>query len=159
MMPCASSLDEALFFFFYRKQFAEDKQTMDMDYWNHVLWFDETKINLFGSDGVKCVWQQPGKTSVSCLQSSMVVGVSWSWAVWVLPVLGIYSKSTIHWGNHECQHVLCHTEAEHDPSPLRKLRWRAVFQHDNLKHTSKTTAAFLKKLRVNVMDWPTCPQT
>jgi len=42
-----------------RKQFAEDKQTKDIDYWNHVLWSDETKINLFGSDGVKRVWQQP----------------------------------------------------------------------------------------------------
>ncbi len=31
-----------------RKQFAEDKQSKDMDYWNHVLWSDETKINLFG---------------------------------------------------------------------------------------------------------------
>ncbi len=36
-----------------RKQFAEDKQ--NMDYWNQVLWSDETKINLFGSDGVKRV--------------------------------------------------------------------------------------------------------
>ncbi len=36
-----------------RKHFAEDKQTKDMDYWNHVLWSDETKINVFGSDGVK----------------------------------------------------------------------------------------------------------
>ncbi len=44
-----------------RKQFAEDKQTTGMDYWNHVLWSDETKINLFGSDGVKCVWWQPGE--------------------------------------------------------------------------------------------------
>ncbi len=44
-----------------RKQFAEDKQTKDMDYWNHLLWFDETKINLFGSDCVKRVWQQPGE--------------------------------------------------------------------------------------------------
>ncbi len=44
-----------------RKQFAEDKQTKDMDYWNHVLWSDETKINLFGSDGVKHVWRQPGE--------------------------------------------------------------------------------------------------
>ncbi len=41
--------------------FAEDKQTKDMDYWNHVLWSDETKINLLGSDGVKRVWQQPGE--------------------------------------------------------------------------------------------------
>ncbi len=38
------------------KQFAEVKQTKDMDYWNHVLWCDETKINLFRSDGVKRVW-------------------------------------------------------------------------------------------------------
>ena len=44
-----------------RKQFAEDKQTKDMDYWNHVLWSDETKINLFGSDGVNRVWRQPGE--------------------------------------------------------------------------------------------------
>ncbi len=44
-----------------RKQFAEDNQTKDMDYWNHVLWSDETKINLFGSDWVKHVWRQPGE--------------------------------------------------------------------------------------------------
>ncbi len=44
-----------------RKQFAEDKQIKDMDYWNYVLWSDETKINLFGSDGVKHVWRQPGE--------------------------------------------------------------------------------------------------
>ena len=60
------------------KQFAEDKQTKDMNYWNHVLWSDETKINLFGSDGVNQV--RSTKTSVSCLHSSMVVGVSWSGA-------------------------------------------------------------------------------
>ena len=43
------------------KLFAEDKQTKDMDYWNHVLWSDETKINFFGSDGVKRVWWRPGE--------------------------------------------------------------------------------------------------
>ncbi len=44
-----------------KKMFAEDKQTKDMDYCNHVVWSDETKINLFGSDGVKRVWRQPGE--------------------------------------------------------------------------------------------------
>ncbi len=44
-----------------RKQFAEYKQIKEMDYWNHVLWSDETKINLFDSDGVKRVWRQPGE--------------------------------------------------------------------------------------------------
>ncbi len=43
------------------KQFDEDMQTKDMDYWNHVLWSDETKINLFGSDGVKRLWRKSGE--------------------------------------------------------------------------------------------------
>ncbi len=62
-----------------RKQFAENKQTKKMDYWNHVLWSDETKISYL----VQMVPRRCGdnqvrstKTSVSCLQSSMVVGVS-----------------------------------------------------------------------------------
>ena len=44
-----------------RKQFAEDMSTKHMDYWNHLLWFDEMKINLFGSDGFKHVWWRPGE--------------------------------------------------------------------------------------------------
>ena len=32
-----------------------------MDHWNHVLWSDETKINLFGSDGVMRMWRAPGE--------------------------------------------------------------------------------------------------
>ena len=42
---------------------------------------------------------------------------------------------------------------------LQKLGRRAVFQHDNdPKHTSKTTTALLKRLRVKVIDWPSmCP--
>ena len=35
--------------------------TKHMDYWNHVLWSDEMKINLFGSDDFKHVWRRPGE--------------------------------------------------------------------------------------------------
>ncbi len=38
--------------------------------WNHVLWSDETKINLFCSDGVKRVWWQPGVQRQVCLSSA-----------------------------------------------------------------------------------------
>ena len=44
-----------------RKQFAEDMSTKHIDYWNHVLWSDEMKINLFGSDGFKHVCRRPGE--------------------------------------------------------------------------------------------------
>ncbi len=82
-----------------RKQFAEDKQTKDINYWNHVLWSDETKItylvqmvsSVCGGNQVRST-----KTSVSCLQSS-VVGVSWSGAAWVLPALGSNSSLSEPW--------------------------------------------------------------
>ncbi|KAI3356627.1 hypothetical protein L3Q82_017809 [Scortum barcoo] len=53
------------------KQFKE--QTKDMDYWNHVLWSDETKTNLFGSDGVKRVWRQPAMIGLlyPCIDSRL----------------------------------------------------------------------------------------
>ncbi len=39
--------------------------------------------------------------------------------------------------------------------PTFTVTYCHVFQHDNdPKHTSKTTTALLKKLRVKVMDWP-----
>ena len=38
-----------------------------MDHWNHVLWSDETKINIFGSDGVK----RPGSVMVwGCMSAA-----------------------------------------------------------------------------------------
>ncbi len=37
------------------KQF-EDNLAKSMNYWNHVLWSDESKVNLFDSDGVQHVW-------------------------------------------------------------------------------------------------------
>ncbi len=42
------------------KLFAEDNLAKSMNYWNHVLWSDESKVNLFDSDGVQHVWRRPG---------------------------------------------------------------------------------------------------
>ncbi len=130
-----------------RKQFAEDKQTKDMDYWNHVLWSDETKINLFGSDGVKRVWQQPGEEyKDKCVLPTVKHGGG-SVTVW-----GCMSAA----GTGELQFIEGTMNANMYCDILKqRLGRRAVFQHDNYpKHTSKTTTALLKKLRVKVMDWP-----
>ena len=43
------------------KMFAEDMSTKHMDYGNHLLRSDVMKINLFGSDGFKHVWQWPSE--------------------------------------------------------------------------------------------------
>ncbi len=87
-----------------------------MDYWNHVLWSDETKINLFGSDGVKRVWRQPGEEyKDKCVLPTVKHGGG-NVMVWgCMSAAG--TGELVHWGNHECKHVLWHTEAEHDPLP------------------------------------------
>ncbi len=108
-----------------RKQFAEDEQTKDMDYWNHVPWSDETKINLFGSDGFKRVWRQPGEEyKDKCLAYSQ----AWWWECHGLRLHECcrHWGATVHWGNHECQHVLWHTEAEHDPLPSETGRQGSI---------------------------------
>ncbi len=59
-----------------RKQFSEDKQTKDMDYWNHVLWSAETRKPICfrwcqvcgGGNQVRST-----KTSVSCLHTYTIL--------------------------------------------------------------------------------------
>ncbi len=38
------------------KQFAEGNLAKSMNYWNHVLWSDESMVNVFDSDGVQYMW-------------------------------------------------------------------------------------------------------
>ncbi len=113
-----------------RKQFAEDRQTKDMDYWNHVLWSDETKIHLFGSDGVKRVWRQPGEEyKDKCVLPTVKHGGG-SVMVW-----GCMSAA----GTEELQFIegtmnanmYCDILKQSMIPSLRRLGCRAVFQHDN----------------------------
>ncbi len=83
------------------------------------------------------------KTSVSCLQSSMLVEVSWSGAAWVLLALGSYSSLREPWMP-TCT-VTYWSRAWSPPFG----DW-AAGQFSNMI----TTNALLKKLRVKVMDWP-----
>ncbi len=108
------------------KQFAEDKQTKDMDYWNHVLWSDETKINLCGSDGVKRVWWQPDEEyKDKCVLPTVKHGDG-SVMVWHCISEELqFIEGTINanmYGDILKQSMI--------PS-LRRLGRRAVFQHNN----------------------------
>ncbi len=113
-----------------RKQIGEDKQTKDMDYWNHVLWSDETKINLFGSDGVKRVWRQPGEEyKDKCVlptakHSGGIVLVRGCTSAAGTGEL-LFIEGTVN-ANLYCDIL----KQSMIPSP-RRLGHRAVFQHDN----------------------------
>ncbi len=83
------------------------------------------------------------KTSLSCLQSSMVVGVSWSGATWVLLALGSYSSLRESW-----MPTCTVTDWSRAWSPPFG-DW-AAGQYYNIIMTT----ALLKKLRLKAMDCP-----
>ncbi len=59
-----------------------------MNGWNHVLWSDESKVNLFDCLMVSSMCSDSLVMSIKrivfCLQSSVLVVSSWSGAAWVL---------------------------------------------------------------------------
>ena len=128
--------------------------TKHMDYWNHVLWSDEMKNYLFGSDGFKHVWRRPGEEyKDKCIMPTVKHGGG-NVMVWgCMSAAGVGELHFIE-GNLNSS-MYCEILQQSMIPSLQKLGRRVVFQHDNdPKNTSKTTTALLKRLRVKVMDWP-----
>ncbi len=122
-----------------------------MDYWNHVMWSDETKINLFGSDGVKHVWWQPGEVNKDkCVLPTVKHGGG---NVMVWGCMSAVSTGELQFIEGTTNaNMYCDILKQSMIPSLRRLGRRTVFQHDNNpKHTSKTTIALLQKLRVKVI--------
>ncbi len=63
-------------------EFSRAHADKDEDYWDSILWSDETKINVFGTDGFKTVWRHKGEEyKEKCMvptvkRKPMVVAVS-----------------------------------------------------------------------------------
>lgn len=137
-----------------RKEFAEAHQAKPNDYWQRILWSDETKINLFGSDGVQHVWRQPGEEyQDKCVVPTVKHGGG-SVMVWgCMSAAGTGDLRFIE-GNMDST-MYCEILKEKMLPSLKKMGRKAIFQHDNdPKHRSKHTSAFLKKAKVSVLEWP-----
>ncbi len=119
------------------KQFAEDKQTKDMDYWNHDL--EVVLTDYWNQDQDKLIWFRWCQAFVAetrwGVQRQVCLAYSQEWW-WECHGLGLheccrYRGATVHWGDHECQHVLCDILKQSMNPSLQRLGCRAVFQHDN----------------------------
>ncbi len=133
-----------------RKQFAEDNLSKSMNYRNHVLWSDETKINFFGSDGVQHVWWRPGEEyQENCVLPTVKHGGGSIMVRGCMSAAGTGELQFIEWNMDS--NMYCDILKQNVMPSLKKLGWTAVFQHDNdPKHTTKMTTALLMKLKVSV---------
>ncbi len=103
-----------------RLEFARAYADKDEDYWDSILWSDETKINVFGTDGFKTVWRRKGeeyKINAWCLQWNMVVAVSLCGAAWVLLVSGSCISLMASW-IHKCTALYWKRRCYHHSVPL-----------------------------------------
>ena len=128
--------------------------TKHMDYWNHALWSDEMKINLFGSDGFKHLWRRSVEEyKDKCVMPTVKQGGG-NIMVWGCMSAAVVRELDFIEGNMK-SNMYCEKLQQSMITSLQKLGRRAVFQHVNdLKRTPKTTTALLKRLRVKLMDWP-----
>ncbi len=101
-------------------EFARAHADKEEDYWDSILWSDETKINVFGTDGFKTVWRRKvrnTKTNAWCLQWNMVVAVSLCGAAWVLLVSGSCISLMASW-IHKCTALYWKRRCYHHSVPL-----------------------------------------
>ncbi len=106
------------------------KPANSLDYWNHVLWSDETNINLFCSDGVKRVWRQPGEEYKRQVCLPSVKHGGGSVMVWGCMSAAGTGKPQFIEGTMNAN-MYCDILKQSMIPSLRRLGHRAVFRHDN----------------------------
>ncbi len=102
-----------------RLEFARAHADKGEDYWDSILWSDETKRNVFGTDGFKTVWRRKGEEyKEKCMVPTMKHGGGsvLMWAAWVLLVSGscislmaswIHKCTALYW-KRRCYHHSVH---------------------------------------------------
>ncbi len=134
-----------------RLEFARAHADKDEDYWDSTLWSDETKINVFGTDGFKTVWRRKGEEYKDKCMVPTVKHGGGSVLMWgCMSAAGVGELHFID-GIMNSQ-MYCSILKEKMLPSLHALGHRALFQHDNdPKHTSRATVGFLKKNRVKAI--------
>ncbi len=130
------------------KQFAEGNLAKSMNNWDHVLWSDESKVNLFDSDGVQHVWRRPGEEYQEHCALPTVKHGGVSIMVWGCMSAGGTGELRFIEGNMD-SNMYCDILTQKMMPSLQKLFSNITTP----KHTAKMTTAFLL-LKVKVMEWP-----
>lgn len=139
-----------------RLEFARKNLNQPERFWKRILWTDETKINLFGSDGHQKVWRRSGEALQSKNLRPTVKHGGGSVLLW-----GSMAADGV--GNLEFIDGIMNADAyvgileRNMKSSARKLGLgrNFMFQQDNdPKHTSKKAREFFQKNKQEVLEWP-----
>lgn len=139
-----------------RLDFARLHASKDISFWKSILWSDESRYKVFGSDGRLRVWRKPLQSLKMQNLNPTVKHGGGSCMVWGCMAFSGAGKLEFIEGIMNqiyYQDILSRNLKE----SVRKLRLgrRYIFQQDNdPKHKSKSTMEYFLKNKINVLDWP-----
>lgn len=146
-----------------RVRWAKDHLNWSREKWKKVLWSDESKISIFGSDGLRYVRRRIGEELLpECLTPTMKHPVSvMIWGCMAATGVGrLYVCNGIVNGAKYIEilkaKMLSSARALFDPDVLNPgVAPDFIFQQDNAPcHTSKLVKTWFDQANVTVLDWP-----
>jgi transposase len=127
----------------------------DPEKWKKVLWSDETKVNIFGSDGRHYVRRPPNASLLPKYTKKTIKHGGGSIMIW--GCFSWYGPGPIYWIKQKLNadgyvDILNDVMLEYAESTMPP-RWS--FQQDNdPKHTSRKAKTWFRENNVDVMEWP-----
>lgn len=139
-----------------RLNYAKKYIDMPISFWKKIIWSDESKFNVKGSDGRKRVWRPAGKALNFNFMQGTVKHGGGSVMVWgsmcyagtgCLEIIeGIMNKE---YYRDILERNLSKTTKKY------RMGQNFIFMHDNdPKHKSKLVTDYLEKRNINVLDHP-----
>lgn len=138
-----------------RLQFAKEHLNKPANFWKKVLWSDESKFNLFGSDGKVYVRRPLNKSldpryTIKTIKhggGNVMVWGAFSW-YGVGPIHRIEGRMDQHQYKNILENVM-------EPFSFENMPITYIFQQDNdPKHTSRVVKQWFTDSKTNILSWP-----
>ncbi|ORD96694.1 TCB1 [Hepatospora eriocheir] len=139
-----------------RLMFAKEHLWDTIDYWKRILWSDETKINLFGSDGMVYIRRPRGMRYDEKFLNPTIKHGGGNLMLWGCFSYNGVGKIEVVKGN---MTVMSYTQILNRNllSSVKKLNMGDdfIFQQDNdPKHKASLTNDFFEKKEIEPLEWP-----
>ncbi|CAF3935129.1 unnamed protein product [Rotaria sp. Silwood1] len=138
-----------------RVLWAREHLSKSKEFWNSVLWSDESKFNIFGSDGRQVVWRQPYEAMKrECLKPTVKYGEG-SIIVWgCMSYNGLGDLVRIEGTMYKEDYEKILNENVKQSAKRLKIK-SFIFQQDNdPKHTAGNINEWFQRNGVNTLKWP-----